>query len=216
VLLAEAGLLDGRKATTHWLAEPLFRARYPSVRLVSHQIIVDEGRIITCGGAFSFLHLLMYLAEKHYGAEVAAAAHRMFLIDVNKSPQPAYAIFSAQKTHGDEAIHKAQELIEGGLGKALSVPVLAESVSLSRRHFVRRFKQATGNTPLEYVQRARVEAAKKALFESRRPFDDIAWSVGYTDTPGFRRVFIRHTGLTPSEYRRRFNAAYAPAARPYA
>jgi transcriptional regulator GlxA family with amidase domain len=203
-VLAEAGLLDGRTATTHWAAESLFRSRYPRVDLQPARIIVDGGRICTGGGATSFLTVMVYLVEKYCGAETARLAARMFLIDLNKEPQTAYAIFAPQKGHGDQQILRAQILAEGHTGSPLTVQALADAAGISRRHFVRRFKEATGNTPQEYLQRVRVEAAKRELERSTIPFARIAESMGYEDLGSFRRLFARVTGVSPSEYRRRY------------
>jgi transcriptional regulator GlxA family with amidase domain len=208
--LAEAGLLDGKSATTHWAFQDLFQARYPRVRLEAQAVIVDQSRVITSGGATSFLTLSLYLCERIFGAEAARAASRLFLIDVNKSPQSAYAIFGGQKAHDDEGIHKAQLLIEQQLAKAVSVDALAKSVAMSRRNFVRRFKRATGNVPREYVQRVRIEAAKRALETSSHPVADVSSAVGYEDADAFRKLFQRWTGLTPSEYRGRYGQRGAP------
>ena len=210
-LLAEAGLLDGRSATTHWAFRDLFRARYPRVQLRPEAIIVDQGRVVTAGGATSFLSLTLYMVERLLGAEVARAASKMFLVDVNKSPQSAYAMFATQKTHGDEAILRAQDLLERDLAKAPSVPELARRVAMSPRNFVRRFHHATGNSPREYIQRLRIEAAKHALEGTPRQLAAVAGAVGYRDLVAFRRLFQRWTGLSPSEYRGRYGPRSAPA-----
>lgn len=205
-LLAEAGLLDGRAATTHWAFQAEFRERYPAVGLRPHAIVVDEGRVLTSAGATAFLSLALHLVERLLGAEVARAASRMFLIDPNKSPQGAYAIFGPSRAHGDKEILRAQEVIEQRLDRSLSVDDLAREVAMSRRNFVRRFTAATGSNPREYVQRARVEAAKRALERTRRPVAAVAGDVGYEDVVAFRRMFTRLTGLTPSAYRRRYGS----------
>lgn len=207
--LAEAGLLDGRAATTHWAAQDLFRSRYPRVDLRVQEIIVDEGRLCTCGGATSFLNLVVYLVDKHLGPEAAFLAGRMFLIDPKVSPQGAYAVFHAQKGHGDGAILRAQSMIEERYRRPLTVDDLARHAVLSRRTLIRRFKRATGNTPIEYIQRVRVEAAKRSLSTGRQPLTEVAWSVGYRDPAAFRRTFVRFAGLSPSEYRRRYHVAGA-------
>ncbi len=206
-VLAETGLLDGRHATTHWSAQSLFRERYPQVELLGDQIIVDEGRIITCGGATSFLNLLMYLVEKYCGRETALEASRMFLIDLNKGPQSAYAIFSTQKNHGDEAVLRAQQVIESDSGSRITTTELASMLAMSRRNLERRFKIATGNSVLEYAQRLRIERAKKSLESSLLSISEIAETVGYTDSASFRRLFTRSTGMNPSEYRRRYGSS---------
>jgi len=210
-LVAEAGLLDGKSATTHWAFQQQFRERYPRVRLEPQAIVVDQGRVITAGGATSFLSLSLYLVERFLGVEVARAASKMFLVDVNKSPQGAYAIFGTQKAHGDEGILKAQNAIESELTHWLSVEDLARRVAMSRRNFVRRFKSATGNAPREYMQRVRVEAAKRALENTTGSVSAIAGDLGYEDVVAFRRLFIRWAGLTPAEYRARYGPRTSPA-----
>jgi transcriptional regulator GlxA family with amidase domain len=207
-LLAEAGLLDGKSATTHWAFQEAFRERYPRVRLQPSAIVVDQGRVITSGGATSFLSLSLHIVERVLGMEVARAASKMFLIDANKSPQSAYAIFGPQKDHSDEEILRAQGIIERELAASLSVDDLARQVTMSRRNFVRRFKAATGNAPREYLQRARIEAAKRALETTRRPIGTVAGDVGYDDVVAFRRMFARLTGLTPSDYRARYGNSH--------
>lgn len=203
-VLAEAGLLDGHRATTHWIAQELFARRYPRVELLPEPIIVDEGRIITSGGATSFLNLLIYLVEKYCGSDVALQASKMFLIDLGKGPQTAYAVFSTQKHHGDELVLQAQRAIEDGLDHGISIEELAATLAISRRSLERRFKAATGNTVLEYIQRLKIEAAKKLIESSNRSVSEVAADVGYADLPSFRRLFNRTTGMTPTEYRRRY------------
>lgn len=209
-LLGEAGLLDNHAATTHWAFQQLFAARYPKVRVVPQAILVDQGRILTSGGATSFLNLALHLVERVFGVEIARAASKMFLIDINKAPQSAYAMFSTQKTHDDPDILRAQQLIEDRPARAPSVEALARAVAMSPRTFARRFRQATGNSPLEYTQRVRIEAAKRSL-ESGQRIAAVANSVGYTDTASFRRLFARLTGLSPADYRARYGPSYAPS-----
>ena len=202
-VLAEAGLLDGKTATTHWIAQDLFRSRYPRVRILPEQIVVDHGRICTSGGATSFLTLTAYLVEKYRGAEAARTMAKIFLIDIAKGPQTAYAIFHTQKNHDDRQVLDAQELIERQGTRELSVAELAVQVGMSPRNFIRRFKAATGNTPIEYIQRVRVESAKHALESGSDPVDQVASRIGYEDVGAFRAVFKRVTGVSPAEYRRR-------------
>lgn len=209
-LLAEAGLLDGRTATTHWAFQPLFAQRYPSVRLAPQAILVDQGRIVTAGGATSFINLALFLVERLLGQDVGWAASRMFLVDPNKSPQGAYAAFSSQKDHGDAPVLRAQEIIEREVERSPDVDELARRVSLSRRTFVRRFRAATGNSPRGYIQRVRVEVAKRAL-ERGDTISTVAARVGYEDATAFRKLFFRVAGLTPAEYRTRYGPRSAPA-----
>ncbi len=209
-LLAEAGLLDGRTATTHWAFQALLAQRYPKLRVLPQAVLVDQGRIVTAGGATSFLNLALFLVERLLGQDVAWAASRMFLIDPNKSPQGAYAAFSTQKDHGDGPILRAQELIESEVARAPAVDELARRVALSRRTFVRRFHLATGNAPRDYIQRVRVEAAKRAL-ERGDSVAAVAGRVGYDDAVAFRKLFVKLSGLTPAEYRSRYGPRAAPA-----
>jgi transcriptional regulator GlxA family with amidase domain len=210
-VLAEAGLLDGKTATTHWIAQDLFRARYPKVRILPEQIVVDHGRICTSGGATSFLTLTVYLVEKYRGPEAARTVAKIFLIDINKGPQTAYAIFSTQKNHEDRPILEAQEIIERQGSRELSVADLAGRVAMSTRNFIRRFKAATGNTPIEYIQRVRIESAKHALESGSEPVDLVASRIGYDDVGSFRAVFKRVTGVSPTEYRKRSRFFHEPA-----
>lgn len=210
-LLAEAGVLDGRAATTHWAFQGLLSSRYPRVRLVPQAVMVDAGRVLTAGGATSFLNLTLVLIERLFGPEVARASSKMFLIDVNKAPQGAYAMFSTQRAHADEAIQRAQLLIEERLADGLSVDQLARASGVSTRTFMRRFRRATGNGPREYIQRVRVESAKRALEHSEESVASIAEGIGYGDPAAFRKLFARMTGLTPMDYRARYGARSAPA-----
>ena len=209
-LLGEAGLLDGRAATTHWAFQDLFARRYPRARLLPQAILVDQGRVLTSGGATSFLNLALHLVERLFGVDVARAASRMFLVDINKAPQSAYAMFSSQKTHDDPDILRAQELIEHRLKRPPGVEQIARAVAMSPRTFARRFRRATGNSPLEYTQRVKIEAAKRAL-EAGQRVSVAATSVGYSDAASFRRLFARVTGLSPADYRARYGPAYAPS-----
>jgi transcriptional regulator GlxA family with amidase domain len=208
-ILGEAGLLDGKSATTHWAFQSLLAARHPRLKLEPQAIVVDQGRVCTAGGATSFINLTLFLVERLLGAEVARMASRMFLIDMNKAPQGAYAMFTTQKLHDDDPILRAQTIIEDELHDVPSVDALARRVAMSRRTFVRRFRRATGNAPRDYIQRVRIEAAKRAL-EEGRSVGEIAERVGYGDPVAFRKLFVRLTGLLPTDYR----ARYGPASRP--
>ncbi len=208
-LLGEAGLLDGRACTTHWAFQDLLARRYPRTEVLPQAILVDQGRVLTAGGATSFLNLAMHIVERVYGTEVARASSKMFLIDANKAPQSAYAMFSSQKLHEDREILRAQSLIERQTERAPRIDRLAREVGMSVRTLARRFRRSTGNSPGEYIQRVKVEAAKRAL-ESGERVSAVAGVVGYTDAAAFRRLFARVTGLTPADYRARYGPSSAP------
>jgi transcriptional regulator GlxA family with amidase domain len=208
-LLGEAGLLDGRAATTHWAFQDQLARRYPRAEVRPRAILVDEGRVLTSGGATSFLNLALHLVERVFGSEVARVSSKMFLIDVNKAPQSAYAIFSSQKLHEDRGVLRAQSLIEAHPERVPRVEAIAREVGMSVRSLTRRFRSSTGNSPGEYIQRVKVEAAKRAL-ESGNRVSDVAGGVGYTDVAAFRRLFARVTGLTPADYRNRYGPSSPP------
>lgn len=204
-LLGAGGLLDGRKATTHWYFEGMFRQMFPEVDLLPGQLIVDDNGIYTCGGANAYLNLILYFVEKFCGRETALFASRMLLIDYDKISQKQYSIFSVQKHHQDEKILEAQSYMESHYKEGISIDDVIERVHLSKRNFIRRFKKATGNTPLEYLQRIKIEDVKKALESSNEPIGEIIFRSGYQDAGSFRQLFKKHTGLSPMEYRKKYH-----------
>ena len=209
-LLAETGLLNGKMATTHWLGRELFLSMFPEVMLVDDKIITDQERIYTSGGAFSFTSLIIYLIEKYVSKDIATVASQVFMIHLHDSVQTAYSIFMLQKDHADQAIKDVQEKIELNFHQSLSVENLALEAHMSVRNFIRRFKKAVGNSPLEYIQRVRIEAAKKSLIENHESIEQVCLSVGYDDLSAFRKVFKRLTGTTPSAYRKKYNLLAKP------
>lgn len=206
-LLAETGLLKGRRCATHWMAENTFRKLYPDVTLVTEKIITDEHRIYSSGGAFSYLNLILYLIEKYAGREMAVLAAKVFAIEIERENQLSFIIFQGQREHEDEAIKKAQEYIEKNYQEKITVDQLASMLALSRRNLERRFKKATSNTVVEYLQRVRIEAAKMSLEKQRENVSDAMYKSGYTDTKAFRSTFKKITGLSPIEYRSKYNRA---------
>ena len=209
-LLAETGLLVGKMATTHWLGRDLFLQMYPSIALVDDKIITDQDRIYTSGGAFSFTSLIIYLVEKYVSKDIATIATRIFMIHLHDSVQQVYSIFTLQKDHADDTIRRIQEKIERNFHQSLSVENLAMDANMSVRNFIRRFKKAVGNSPLEYIQRVRIEAAKKYLIEQNESVERVCLSVGYDDLSAFRKIFKRFTGTTPSVYRKKYNLLTQP------
>jgi transcriptional regulator GlxA family with amidase domain len=203
-MLAATGLLRNKSATTHWYAASAFRSMFPDVKLENDKIIVDENGIYSSGGATSSLHLCLYLTEKYCGRETANMAARMLQMDNDHSTQTHFSMFIPQTQHKDEAVFKAQQAIEVDQDEKLKVEELARIVHLSKRSFIRRFKDATGNTPIEYMQRMNVEKAKRKLENSKESIEQIIYSLGYNDIPSFRKIFMRYTDLTPKQYRVRY------------
>jgi transcriptional regulator GlxA family with amidase domain len=204
-LLASTGLLEGRKCSTHWLAANEFRTMFPQSELVSEKIITDEQGIYTSGGANSFLNLILYLVEKFAGREMAVLCSKVFEIEIERETQSPFIIFGGQKDHDDEPIKKAQQFIENNFQEKITIDQLANMLALSRRNLERRFKKATSNTASEYMQRVKIEAAKMSLESSRENVNEVMMKVGYTDTKAFRNTFKKITGLSPVEYRNKYN-----------
>jgi transcriptional regulator GlxA family with amidase domain len=202
-VLAEAGVLDQRQATTHWGYVPTFRRDYPKVDLRPERLITRDGNIYCSGGINAYAELCFFLVEEFCGFEVAEQCARALVLDGNRSSQNPYALFEYQKRHGDRSILKAQQIMEKQIPSPLDIAGLADAVAMSERNFKRRFKKATGDTPLEYFQRLRIETAKKKLSDSHKRIDHVAGEVGYMDVAFFRSMFKKITGFTPSEYRHR-------------
>lgn len=204
-LLASTGLVNGKTCSTHWAAEDNFRNSFPRVNLQTEKLITDEKGIYTNGGGYSFLNLLIYLVEKYYDRQTAVFIAKLFQIEMDRQSQSAFTIFTGQKQHGDELVKKAQAYIESRLQEKISVEDLSAKFSIGRRNFDRRFIKATGNTPVEYSQRVKIEAAKKAFETSRKTINEVMYEVGYADVKAFREVFKKFTGLSPLEYRGKYN-----------
>jgi len=204
-LLASAGLLDGKICSTHWSAADTFRSMFPNVDLQADKLITDENGIYTNGGAYSFLNLLIYLVEKYYDRQTAIFCSKVFQIEIDRQSQSTFAIFTGQKTHGDEVVKNAQVYIEGHLDEKISMEHLSSKFAVGRRNFDRRFIKATGNTPLEYAQRVKIESAKKAFENTRKNINEVMYDVGYSDVKAFREVFRKITGMSPLEYRNKYN-----------
>lgn len=204
-LLADTGLLDGKKCSTHWLFGNEFRRMFPEVELVDGRIIIEEERIYSSGGANSYWNLLLYLVEKYTDRATAILAAKFFAIDIGRNSQSAFTIFQGQKTHADEEIRQVQQHIEENFTEKFTVDELAEMVALGRRSFERRFKAATNNTVVEYIQRVKIEAAKRSLEMERKNVNEVMSGVGYGDAKAFRDVFKKITGLTPVDYRAKYN-----------
>ena len=203
-LVAAAGLLDGKRATTHWGLAERFREKYPKVKWMPELMVTEDGGFYCGGGVNASLDLSIYLVERFCGHEVAMQTAKALLIETQRAWQAGFAIVPLKTDHTDDTISSAQEWMHKNFAKSFSLEDLAERVGMSMRNFVRRFKQATGDTPLIYLQKLRVAAAKRMLENNHRTMPEISAAVGYQDVVFFRSLFQRHTGILPSEYRERF------------
>ncbi|MBN1986012.1 MAG: helix-turn-helix domain-containing protein [Prolixibacteraceae bacterium] len=203
-VLAATGLLDGKLCVTHWKSSEEFKKLFPQVKLVSDRILTDEAGIYTGGGAFSSANLVVYLIEKYADREVAIYCSKVFQVDWGRRSQTPFVIFNGQKTHDDEEIKQAQVLIEKRYRERISVNEIIEDIGIGRRTFERRFKKETGNTVMEYIQRVKVEAAKRELEKGYKTVNEVMFEVGYQDNKAFRNVFRRYSGMSPSDYRLKF------------
>ena len=207
LLTAETGLLDGHEATVHWISEASFRRRHPEVKLRIEEVLVvsgDGGRLVCSGAATAWHDLVLYRVARHVGPAPAAALARFGLMQWHREGQAAFHVFDPPTDHGDAAVAAAQRWIAANVAVANPAEQMAEQSGLTDRTFKRRFRAATGETPIAYVQRLRVERAKRLLEQGGDPIEEISWAVGYEDPASFRRLFKRVTGLTAGEYRRRF------------
>ncbi|MEZ0540838.1 GlxA family transcriptional regulator [Fibrella arboris] len=203
--LAEAGILSGRSCTSHWKAFDDLQRRYPDVQVLTDSVMTDKEGIYTSGGALLSWNLILYLIEKFCGRDLCIGISRMFNIDLARASQSYFAVFQGQRQHEDQDILKAQTFIETNFHLPISVERIASEANMSKRNFIRRFKSATQNTPQEYLQRVKIESAKKALEKDRDDVSSIMYDVGYNDVKTFRKVFKQITGLTPQDYRRKYS-----------
>jgi len=208
-LLASTGLLSGKKCSTHWIYAEQFREMFPDVILTDGSIVTEENGIYSSGGASSYWNLLLHLVEKYTDREMAIRAAKFFAIEIDRKSQSPFIMFNGQKKHEDEPIRQAQEFIEKNVTEKISVEELAMRFAIGRRHFERRFKKATNNTPVEYIQRVKIEAAKKDLESGRKTVNEVMYDVGYSDIKAFRTVFKKITGLWPVEYRNKYTKQIA-------
>jgi transcriptional regulator GlxA family with amidase domain len=209
-LLASTGLLSGKECSTHWLFANEFRNMFPDVHLVDGNIISEEQGIYSSGGASSYWNLLLHLVEKYTSRELAIKASKFFAIEIDRKSQSPFIMFNGQKKHDDEPIKEAQAFIESNFTEKISVEELAIKFAIGRRHFERRFKKSTNNTPMEYIQRVKIEAAKKQLETGRKNVNEVMYEVGYSDTKSFRAIFKKITGMSPIGYKNKYNKEMAP------
>ncbi len=210
-LLASTGLLNGKECSSHWKTANEFREMFPEVNLVDGRIISEQDGLYSSGGATSYWNLLLHLVEKYAGREMAITAAKVYALEIDRKSQSPFVMFNGQKKHEDEPIKQAQEFIENNLAEKISVEELSLKYAIGKRHFERRFKKATNNTPVEYIQRVKIEAAKKQFESSSKNVNEVMYHVGYSDTKFFRTVFKKITGLSPVEYRNKYNKEAAIA-----
>ncbi|WP_040496727.1 GlxA family transcriptional regulator [Fulvivirga imtechensis] len=210
-LLASTGLLDGKQCSTHWAFANEFRSMFPEVQVADGSIITEQQGLYSSGGANSYWNLLLYLVEKYTDRDTAILASKYFAIDIDRDSQAPFMMFNGQKGHNDEDVKRAQQFIEDNYQEKITVDQLSDMLAVSRRSFERRFKKATNNTISEYIQRIKIEAAKRSFEMSRKNITEVMFDVGYTDNKAFRSVFKKITGLTPLEYRNKYYKEQMPA-----
>lgn len=204
--LAESGVLDGLPATSHWGAMEDLQKRYSKIDFQPDDVVTHSGLIITGGGGFSALNAILYFIEKNCGKEISVELSKYYALDYGRTSQSIFSVFSGQYLHDDHEIQQAQHYIEKEFKKDISVEQVASRVNMSKRNFIRRFKNATTLNPIEYIQRVKVEAAKKALETGETNIADVTYSIGYNDLKTFRTLFKKITGLTPADYRNRYKS----------
>jgi transcriptional regulator GlxA family with amidase domain len=202
--LAEAGLLDGREATTHWATADDFRRRYPKVNWRPEKLITEDRRMLCSGGVYSSMDLSLYLVEKFCGHEIAVQCAKALLINMPRPCQSGYAVLPLSRPHDDAKIRAAESYIQKNYARDIAIEDLARDLGMSPRNFIRRFKSSTGRLPGNYVQALRVAIAKEMLEDGARSLQAVSLAVGYEDAAFFREVFKRCTGMTPGEYRENF------------
>jgi transcriptional regulator GlxA family with amidase domain len=205
-LLARTGLLQGKKATTHWNLADRFAGMFPEIELKREKMLVDEGDCITAGGVFAYTDLSLHLVSRFGSPELAARLSRILLLDPARRLQTPYMTHTFTKNHGDADIREIQEWLEENYFRPVSIGELADKAVLGERTFMRKFKRATGETPLEYLQQLRIEAARRLLTTTTENIDEITLRTGYEDAGSFRKLFKRYTGLSPSAYRKKFSS----------
>ena len=203
-LVAATGLLDGKRATTHWGLAERFRKKYPKVKWMPELMVTEDRGFYCGGGVHAALDLSLYLVETYCGHEVAVQSAKALLIETPRAWQAGFAMLPLKTEHRDESISTAQEWLHHNFHKTFALDVPARRVGMSLRNFVRRFKQATGDSPLLYLQKLRIAAAKRLLEGDHRTVQEISHAVGYQDVAFFRNLFQRHTGVSPSAYWQRF------------
>lgn len=204
--LLETNLFDGRTITTHWLNNEIVRERFPNVNIDSNKIIVEDPDVITTAGIMSWMDLGLKLIERIYTSQLMVEFSKLLLVDPPSREQSYYKQFLPNLSHGDIAIVKIQHWLQNNYANKVTVDDLAELANLEKRTLLRRFKKATGLTPIEYCQNLRIHKAQDLLLTTNLSFDSISWQVGYKDCSSFNKIFVKTIGLTSTEYRKRFKS----------
>jgi len=205
-LLAATGLLNGKIATTHVDACNGFASAFPAIKLKADKTVTEDGRLYTSGGATSTFHLLLHLIQKYCGMDNAVRTAKFFAIDMDRDNQSYFSTFQPSHDHRDELVASAQQKIESNYSDACTIEEIIKDIPASRRNIVRRFKQVTGITPIEYLQHTRIAAAKKLLEQTDKQMTEVIFNSGYNDPKAFRKIFRKAVGMTPTEYREKFQA----------
>ncbi|MBV0934315.1 GlxA family transcriptional regulator [Marinobacterium weihaiense] len=203
-VLAQAGLLEGRCATTHWQLEGLFRYHFPHLDLDTNALLLSDSDLVTAGGVMAWMDLALHLIGRYVPPSVVQALGRFLVVDTGTRQQRYYRSFMPVMSHGDAPVLRVQHQLHQHYQRRLAVRDMAAIAGLTERTFMRRFQRATGLRPGEYLQQQRLHKAREALENSRDPIERIAWQVGYEDVSAFRKMFLKQTGLSPSQYRERF------------
>jgi transcriptional regulator GlxA family with amidase domain len=206
-LVAATGMLDGKRATTHWGLAARFREKYPKVKWMPELMVTEDRNFFCGGGVHAAQDLSLYLVEKYCGHEIAMESAKALLIDTPRAWQAGFAVIPLKTEHKDEAISVAQDWLHENFHRTFPLDAPARKAGMSLRNFVRRFKEATGDSPLSYLQKLRIAAAKRLLESNHRSMQEVSDAVGYQDVAFFRSLFQRHTGVSPSTYREKFGAA---------
>lgn len=206
-VLAETGLMKGRRATTHWAFADQLAQRFPDIEVAEDQMVLDDGDVVTAGGILAWTDLGLTIVERFLGPATMLATARFLLIDPPRSSQRPFAAFLPRLDHGDDAIRKAQHHLHAHYSEALRQSDLQTVAGMTERTFLRRFTAATGHRPNSYLQQVRIAKARERLERSLEAVDRIAWNVGYSDPAAFRKIFHKLVGTTPAAYRQRFGIA---------
>jgi len=204
-ILASSDIVAGRTLTCHWASEETASMLFPNEKFDTNKLLIDHGDIVSAGGAMAASQLALYLVHRFHSRELALATGKLMMVELNLNNQSRFSIFHPQTKHKDILISKLQKVIETSFSEELDVSQFAMNSGIGERQLSRRFKKATGETPLSYLQRFRVEKVKMGLESTSRTINNLIWDVGYEDPTSFRRLFKRLTGLTMQEYRSRFS-----------